>query len=85
MKLDAKLRRLLKQAGYDKPGKVSVETKRERGTKIVDGKHLIDIKPKDYYCPACEKHIGLFRLRRRVYVIFCPRCNETITLKGECT
>ena len=83
MKLDAKLRRLLKDAGYDKPGKITVD--KPRGNKTADGKHLLNMTPKDYYCPACEKHLGLFRLSRRVYVIFCPRCNETITLKGEGT
>jgi transposase-like protein len=84
-RLDAKLRRLLKQAGIESPGKITVDAPRSERTKSADGKHLLGMNPQDYYCSECHSHIGMFCFDGGTRMMNCHRCNKTVTLttKGE--
>jgi hypothetical protein len=79
-RLDAKLRRLLKQAGIDSPGKITVDAPKGERTKTADGKHLLGMTPKDYFCPECKKHIGMFCFEGGTRQARCSTCKKIITL-----
>ena len=74
MKLDRKLARLLK-------GKPSTPCPQAVVPEKV--KHLTGIEYADYYCPECNRHVGLFFFDRDDKKMWCRKCKKTVTLRGE--